>query len=378
MKTKMMKMKNGIVMMVLALTVACSAMTFSVPVHAISADAIPNGTPVVDGVMEDMWNNASNKIVIDIVNSGTTTLTGYARMMWDSQYLYVLGYVNDPTLATVENGETYWATDSFEIFLDEANAHSTVKNDIAQIRVSRQGALSGMLMSKVAGKDTVLATFPKMKWAAKNTGTAGNYIVETAIPWTKATGAAGTQIGIEFQINDMKSNTTAGGADALVNSEVIDTWTCATYRMMTLSATKAAGGNSGTASGGNNGTTSGGNNSTTPGGNNSTTPGGNNSTTPGGNNSTNPDGNNSTTPEDNNGTTLDGNETMTPDDNKNMTSENDGTDTKKDTAADKKYDANDDNSSDSGLLLPLIIVGVVVLLVIGGCVAVIIISKKRK
>ena len=55
MKTKIKKniksLKNSVAMIVLALTVVCSAMSFSIPSYAISADAIPNGTPVIDGVI---------------------------------------------------------------------------------------------------------------------------------------------------------------------------------------------------------------------------------------------------------------------------------------------------------------------------------------
>ena len=237
-----------------ALAVVFSSMLFSVPAYAIRADEIPTGTPVIDGVMEELWNGASNKIAIEMTNEGDAgrNATGYARMMWDSQYLYVLGYVNDRTLSTYEpTDSTWWASDSFEIFLDERNAHNTVKNEISQIRVSRQGTLSGMLMSTAVNREGVLAEYGGTKWAAKNVGSSGDYVIELAIPWTRISSpSAGTQIGTEFQINDVYDGASKTSADGVINSEVIDVWQCGTYRMMTLSAAKVDDGNTSNPNGG--------------------------------------------------------------------------------------------------------------------------------
>lgn len=245
----MRKMKNTRRFKIGALTLAVLfAVMFSssVPVYALSADAIPYGTPTIDGEMEELWDGASHKIVIDMVNDGYSegNATGYARMMWDEKYLYVLGYIQDPTISTWENPENkwWWATDSLEVFLDERNAHVDVKNEIAQIRVSRQGILSGMLMSVGVDQDGILMEYTATKWAAKNIGNSGDYVIELAIPWTRNTlPAAGTQIGTEFQINDVRGEKPENdsSADSVVNSEVISVWNAGTYRMMTLSAEKA-------------------------------------------------------------------------------------------------------------------------------------------
>ena len=212
----------------------------ALPVSALSADAIPYGTPAVDGKMDDIWNGSSNKIAIDFVNEGENTgVKGYARLMWDEKFLYVLGYVSDATPSSKVADNVYWGTDSFEVFLDEENTHSSNKKDISQFRVSRSGEFTGMLDEEACNATAMLAEYKGAQWGSdKNSN--NEYTVELAIPWTRVSNAKkGNMVGIEFQINDDTNNDAT--SDCIINSEVNyeQLWTPIAYRMMTLTDIKA-------------------------------------------------------------------------------------------------------------------------------------------
>lgn len=218
----------------------CMAMMFSlfgniVKPSALSAVAIPYGTPKIDGVEDDIWSGASNKIAIDFVDEGEDTgVKGYARLMWDEQYLYVFGSVTDNTPSTKVVDETYWGTDCFEVFLDEENAHSTNRKYVAQFRVSRYGEFTGMLDGELCDATQMLAEYKNAQWGVSNISN-NEYSIELAIPWTRVSDVKkGNMIGIEFAINDDTGND--GVADCIVTSEVgyDQLWTSIVYRMMTL------------------------------------------------------------------------------------------------------------------------------------------------
>lgn len=210
------------------------------PVSALSADAIPYGTPKIDGSEDAIWSGASNKISIDFVNEGDNTgVKGYARLMWDEKYLYIFGSVTDNTPSTKVVDTTYWGEDSFEVFLDEENAHSSNKKDISQFRVSRDGEFTGMLDEERCNASQMLAEYKEAQWGASSVSSS-EYSVELAIPWTRVSNAKkGNMVGIEFQINDDTGND--GTTDCIVNSEVDyeQLWTPIAYRMMTLTDAKA-------------------------------------------------------------------------------------------------------------------------------------------
>ena len=236
----MIKKLINTVKVLLAIITVATVVFATFPVGALAADAIPYGTPKIDGAEDAIWSGASNKIAIDFVNEGENTgVKGYARLMWDEKYLYVLGSVSDKTPSTKVVDEVYWGADSFEVFLDEENAHSSNKKDISQFRVSRSGEFTGMLDEEACNAVVMLAEYKGAQWGAAKVSD-NEYTIELAIPWTRVSNAKkGNMIGIEFQINDDTGND--GTTDCIVNSEVDyeQLWTPIAYRMMTLTDAKA-------------------------------------------------------------------------------------------------------------------------------------------
>lgn len=236
----MFKKITNISKILFAVLTVATVILAAFPVSALSADAIPYGTPTVDGAEDAIWSGASNKIAIDFVNEGEDTgVKGYARLMWDEKYLYVFGSVTDSTPSTKVLDTTYWGEDSFEVFLDEENAHSSNKKDISQFRVSRDGEFTGMLDEEPCNATQMLVEYKNTQWGA-TTVSNNEYTIELAIPWTRVSNAKkGNMVGIEFQINDDTGND--GTTDCIVNSEVdyVQLWTPIAYRMMTLTDAKA-------------------------------------------------------------------------------------------------------------------------------------------
>ena len=226
----------------LGLLAAVSLLLAAFPVLAAEGTGeIPQGTPTLDGVAEELWDTSSEEIPIEFVlqmPEGGSAATGSARLLWDDSYLYCLLVVNDGTPTTgPKDSDQPWGTDSVEVFLDEADSNGT-DLDIAQFRVGRtDGKLSGMLQHTVKDEEGMRSEYADTKWGIKD-GTDG-YVVEIAIPWTRISPEAGaTKIGLEFQINDEIND--SGVADGIITSPCPDIWAPANYRTMTLVSEKTA------------------------------------------------------------------------------------------------------------------------------------------
>ena len=106
---------------------------------AVSADRgysykAPKGTPVIDGEVDEAWNNAA-WIHVDQPDGGGTPNTASTlrvKLMWDEENLYFL--------ADVFDDEYYPNGDIVEIYLDEANDRKEVfGTDDSQTRFTLTG-----------------------------------------------------------------------------------------------------------------------------------------------------------------------------------------------------------------------------------------------
>ncbi|WP_349669111.1 endo-1,4-beta-xylanase, partial [Lacrimispora sp.] len=145
------------------------------------------GTPVIDGTVDDIWNQAKEEPV-RIMTMAWQGATGTVKTLWDEKNIYVLVRVKDKTLNT-DNKNAY-EQDSVELFLDENNDKSYYyQEDDGQFRVS----CKNMVTFGSNGKREGFQSSVKV--------TEDGYLVEAKIPLT-TTAEKGKVMGFDVQIND--------------------------------------------------------------------------------------------------------------------------------------------------------------------------------
>lgn len=223
---------------VCCVSVLVSVCAANLSVAALAVDAIPTGTPTVDGDIDGIWEYASNKIDIKTLNLGSEAdnASGWARLMWDKDAVYVLGYISDKTVSNTVTGDP-WETDGFEFFLNEQNKQVSDFKWIDQFRADRENRFSGMIAHIISTEAQYKRTFPGIQWASKAVEGTTDYVVEFKVPWKKIEAKAGTKIRIAFQINDDYNND--GTAEGIITSEVAETFNPAMLTEMKLVSTKA-------------------------------------------------------------------------------------------------------------------------------------------
>ncbi|MBR6386131.1 MAG: endo-1,4-beta-xylanase [Ruminococcus sp.] len=150
------------------------------------------GTPVIDGKIDDIWENAP---VINVNNysMGTDGATGVSRMLWDKRYIYILTEVKDPVLG--KSSTNAYEQDTVEVFLDENNHKtSSYESDDIQCRVNFDG------------EKTVTDGLSTDKFKSSAVKTSDGYLVEMAIPSTLGGFISGQVVGFDVQVNDDGDN----------------------------------------------------------------------------------------------------------------------------------------------------------------------------
>jgi hypothetical protein len=79
------------------------------------------GTPVIDGVMEDVWQNAEYIHVADesITDADDETAVADVYSLWDGDYIYFYAVVTDPTV-DAELKDEVWNQDAIGFMIDYA------------------------------------------------------------------------------------------------------------------------------------------------------------------------------------------------------------------------------------------------------------------
>lgn len=150
------------------------------------------GTPVIDGKVDDIWNNVE-AISTNTWVLGSNGATATAKMMWDDKYLYVLADVTDSNLN--KSSVNPYEQDSVEVFVDQNNDKTTYyENDDGQFRVNYDNEQS-------FGGSTNSTGFESATSITQN-----GYIVEESIPFTAIIPSDGTIIGFDVQVNDANDN----------------------------------------------------------------------------------------------------------------------------------------------------------------------------
>lgn len=169
---------------------------------------VKKGTVEIDGEIDDAWNDAE-EVPLDITVQNAKA-EGAAKLLWDEEYLYVLIPVKDDVLNDASADD--YQQDSIEVFIDENNAGAgAYEEDDKQYRVSFKNKLS--FNGEKCLEENINAVAIE---------TDDGYLVEAAMKWTDITPEAGTEIGLELQINDAG----ASGERIGTKSWADDTGTC--------------------------------------------------------------------------------------------------------------------------------------------------------
>ena len=166
--------------------------------------AAHEGTPTIDGEIDDIWKNAPEADVVKVVKSETSMpeaelAKGKVKLLWDKENLYALFQVKDAKLSASASDD--WAQDSIELFVDEKNEKAgEYQTDDAQYRVNYEGKISG---------DGLGYDSKNIKAKAKKID--GGYLVEMSVKLSHAKREIGTKMGLDLQINDDPGTGSRGG-----------------------------------------------------------------------------------------------------------------------------------------------------------------------
>lgn len=151
--------------------------------------------PVIDGTIDKVWTKVVavpfTKLISGSV-SNSSDLSGSFKLLWDANYLYVLGEVND-NLKVNDSGDSY-QDDAIELFFDFKNKKATTygAND-----VQYTFGFGDTIPAANNNKSIIGVNF---NFKANTQG----YVFEARIPWANLGGVAaiGDLHGFDFEVND--------------------------------------------------------------------------------------------------------------------------------------------------------------------------------
>lgn len=154
---------------------------------------------IIDGEVDEKWSDAkiapmnATKVLVGTVSS-PADLSGYGKLLWDNNYVYLLAVVTDDVQKN--DSENSYEDDAVEFYFDINNDKATTygENDVQYSFGWNDGTIVGSLPAgrAVTGIEYVSVT------------TDNGYIIEGRIPWSTLKGSpvGGQLIGIDFMIND--------------------------------------------------------------------------------------------------------------------------------------------------------------------------------
>ena len=169
--------------------------------------------PVIDGVIDDVWDNAKMHALQQRSWWGSPTpLYSYYKVMWDISNVYILNYVED---ATPQNeGANPWDNDNVELFFDmDQSASDPFDGNDWQIRCVRG-------LDTWTGSANVDDTWAQdVERAQVEMANNEGYIIEWAIPWTSLGGGFVPLASSEFNFDVIAADDKdgVGGRDYMVS-----------------------------------------------------------------------------------------------------------------------------------------------------------------
>jgi len=184
----------------------------------MTAADVGDTPPTIDGQIGngEVWENADRHFFQKRDWWGSPTgLYAYFKMMYDTDSVYILTYVEDNT--PFNDGASPWENDNVEYFFDmDQSASQGFDNNDWQIRVIRgiADSLSGSANVDAAFEDAVNYA------QGSHGGDYPGYIVETAIPWVELSSAFVPLSTSEFNFDII----VADNADAAGGREYLISW----------------------------------------------------------------------------------------------------------------------------------------------------------
>lgn len=144
--------------------------------------SLGNNTIVLDGVIDDVWKNASAQTLTkrDGISNDSVTL----KMLWDNNYLYILADIKDNT--PHNSNEKWWNNDAIEVVFLAANNDDDDGTITRRYHLQRNGSFYGggyfnQSTPLLAGQDNG-AFWGSWKKPSYTADTTDGWIAEFAIP----------------------------------------------------------------------------------------------------------------------------------------------------------------------------------------------------
>ncbi len=167
------------------------------------------GTPTIDAVKEDVWNNAQSIVVADEANGDASTLgqqsTAVVYSLWDGEFIYFYAVVTDPTVDAVLRDDA-WNQDAVGFMVD----FGYVREPEVSFRDLGDDSYAGYVNVPAVNGD---ANYPEQPtifgvagYSEKVTSqcrvTDTGYEIEIAIPLLYKNYVPGDKIGYEIFLNN--------------------------------------------------------------------------------------------------------------------------------------------------------------------------------
>ena len=176
------------------------------PISISAADktlVAPYGTPVIDGVMEELWEKTNYNTVENCAVGGYDMYKGWFKVMWDENNIYVFAKVYGNSLS--DSAEVY-EQDALDVYMDENMARTKGYEEFDyQVRSNFKGKISGN-------------NYDFDKASAKTQILDDSFIVEMAFPLKSGKKlAAGNKYGFEILMQSSQN---------IFNDLTRYTWNC--------------------------------------------------------------------------------------------------------------------------------------------------------
>lgn len=154
--------------------------------------------PIIDGVVDGIWMHEKvGEMNADIVLLGgeftDDIVSGYSKMLWDDEFVYLLAVVTDAVL--VNDGPAIYQDDNVEFYFDINHSKgSSYDTDDVQYTFRWDDLVIGSIPDGYSKEGLVF----------KILETTAGYNVEAKIPWATLKGSpeGAKTIGFDFMIND--------------------------------------------------------------------------------------------------------------------------------------------------------------------------------